>query len=87
MLVIFQEMGIGLEVSDDESESDDDQEEEKTNKMTEQELEDLRKEVKSVILFFNYRFIIELYMLICCMKYFRWTSQYRMMNAQYINSQ
>ncbi|XP_035447472.2 serine/threonine-protein kinase RIO2 [Spodoptera frugiperda] len=46
---LLQEMGIGLEVSDDESESDDDQEEEKTNKMTEQELEDLRKEVDESI--------------------------------------
>ncbi|KAF9814544.1 hypothetical protein SFRURICE_010388 [Spodoptera frugiperda] len=46
---LLQEMGIGLEVSDDESESDDDQEEEKNNKMTEQELEDLRKEVDESI--------------------------------------
>lgn len=46
---LLQEMGIGLEVSDDETESDDDQEEEKSNKMTEQELEDLRKEVDESI--------------------------------------
>ncbi|XP_022824712.1 serine/threonine-protein kinase RIO2 [Spodoptera litura] len=47
---LLQEMGIGLEVSDDESESDDDEEEEKSNKMTEQELDDLRKEVDESIL-------------------------------------
>ncbi|CAH1637165.1 unnamed protein product [Spodoptera littoralis] len=47
---LLQEMGIGLEFSDDESESDDDEEEEKSNKMTEQELDDLRKEVDESIL-------------------------------------
>lgn len=38
-------MGIGLQVSDDEVESDDDQEAEDSKKMTEQDLDELRKEV------------------------------------------
>ncbi|KAJ8714742.1 hypothetical protein PYW07_002967 [Mythimna separata] len=46
---LLQEMGIGLEVSDDEVESDDDQEAEDKSKMTEQDLDELRKEVDASI--------------------------------------
>ncbi|CAH0687635.1 unnamed protein product [Spodoptera exigua] len=46
---LLQEMGIGLQLSDDELESEDEQEEESSNKMTEQELDNLRKEVDESI--------------------------------------
>ncbi|KAH9638056.1 hypothetical protein HF086_014917 [Spodoptera exigua] len=46
---LLQEMGIGLQLSDDELESEDEQEEESSNKITEQELDNLRKEVDESI--------------------------------------
>lgn len=48
--MILQEMGIGLQVSDDEVESDEDSEAENKNKVTEQDIDELRKEVISYYL-------------------------------------
>uniref|UniRef100_A0A2A4K6K0 Serine/threonine-protein kinase RIO2 n=2 Tax=Heliothis virescens TaxID=7102 RepID=A0A2A4K6K0_HELVI len=46
---LLEQMGIGLQVSDDEEESDYDQETEGNTKMTEQDLDELRKEVDASI--------------------------------------
>nr|XP_021191212.2 serine/threonine-protein kinase RIO2 [Helicoverpa armigera] len=46
---LLEQMGIGLQVSDEEEESDDEQETEANTKMTEQDLDELRKEVDASI--------------------------------------